>query len=182
MPFYTKLAHILISLIAIVYIAIEGQFIIAPIIFAFLFAFLLLPFVGFLENNLKFSRLLSSLTAIIVFVFVILSVLYFLGHQISGLAEDWPAFQQQLITVFDNLQNWIEKTFNIDTQDQVTYISDGALKVLGTGTSIIGLTLLSVSSFFIPFSFFCIVVFCSDLWLPFFRKSIATRYMMLLAR
>ena len=156
MPFYTKLAHILISLIAIVYIAIEGQFIIAPIIFAFLFAFLLLPFVGFLENNLKFSRLLSSLTAIIVFVFVILSVLYFLGHQISGLAEDWPAFQQQLITVFDNLQNWIEKTFNIDTQDQVTYISDGALKVLGTGTSIIGLTLLSVSSIFL-YTFFILL-------------------------
>lgn len=145
-PFYTKLAHVLICLIALIYIAIEGQTIIAPIIFALLFSFLLLPFVGFLEKRCKFPRLLSSLTAVVSFVLVIFLILYLLGTQISDLAQDWPAFQQQILNVFDSLQSWIEKTFKINTQDQVSYLSDGALKAFSTGTSIIGFTLLSVSS------------------------------------
>lgn len=150
-PFYTKLAHVLISLIALIYIAIEGQTIIAPIIFAFLFSFLLLPFVGFLERKWNFPRLLSSLTAIVSLILVVFSILYLLGTQISDLAQDWPAFQQQILAVFDNLQSWIEKTFKINTQDQVSYLSDGALKVFSTGTSIIGFTLLSVSSLLLFF-------------------------------
>lgn len=159
LPFYTKLAHVLICLIALVYIAIAGQSIIAPIIFAFLFSFLLLPFVGFLERKWKFSRLLSSLTAIITLILVIFSVMYLLGNQITSLAQDWPAFQQQILTVFDNLQSWIEKTFNIDTKDQVNYLSEGALKALGTGTSIIGFTLLSVSSLLIFFVLIFLYIF-----------------------
>jgi predicted PurR-regulated permease PerM len=69
-----------------------------------------------------------------------------LGTQITDLTQDWPAFQQQVFTVFDNLQSWIEKTFNIKTKDQITYLNEGALKAFSTGTSIIGFTLLSVSS------------------------------------
>lgn len=145
-PFYTKLAHVLICLIALVYIAHEGQTIIAPIIFAFLFSFLLLPYVGYLERKCKFPRILSSLIAISTLILVILSILYLLGTQITDLTQDWPAFQNQVFTVFENLQSWIEKTFNIKTKDQITYLNEGALKAFSTGTSIIGFTLLSVSS------------------------------------
>ncbi len=145
-PFYTKLAHVLICLIALVYIAHEGQTIIAPIIFALLFSFLLLPFVGYLERKCKFPRILSSLVAISTLILAILSIFYLLGTQITDLTQDWPAFQQQVFTVFDNLQSWIEKTFNIKTKDQITYLNEGALKAFSTGTSIIGFTLLSVSS------------------------------------
>lgn len=158
-PFYTKLAHVLICLVALVYIAHEGQTIIAPIIFALLFSFLLLPFVGFLERRWKFPRLLSSLTAIVSLVFVIFSILYLLGTQISNLAQDWPAFQQQILAVFEQLQAWIEKTFKINTQDQVSYLSDGALKAFSTGTSIIGFTLLSVSSLLLFFTLIFLYTF-----------------------
>jgi predicted PurR-regulated permease PerM len=150
-PFYTKLAHVLICLISLVYIAIEGQTIIAPIIFSLLFSFLLLPFVGFMERRCKFPRLLSSFVALLSLILVIFSIIYLLGTQITDLAQDWPAFQQQILDVVQQLQKWIEKTFKIDTTDQVSYLSQGALKAFSTGTSIIGFTLLSLSSLLIFF-------------------------------
>lgn len=155
-PFYTKLAHILICLIALVYIAIAGQTIIAPIIFALLFSFLLLPLAGFLEKKCKFPRLLSSAVSLLGLTFVILTMVYLLGSQISDLAQDWPAFQLQVIDAVARLQTWIENTFNIDTTDQVNYLSQGALSAFSTGTSIIGFTLLSVSSLLI---FFVLIFF-----------------------
>lgn len=158
-PFYTKLAHVLICLIALIYIAHEGQTIIAPIIFALLFSFLLLPFVGFLERKCKFPRLLSSLTVVLSFVLVIFSVLYLLGTQISDLAQDWPAFERQILSVVNSVQVWVEKTFHIDMKDQVSYLSDGALKAFSTGTSIIGFTLLSVSSLLLFFTLIFLYTF-----------------------
>lgn len=165
-PFYTKLAHILISLIALVYIAHEGQTIIAPIVFALLFSFLLLPFVGFLERKCRLPRLISSLTATVGLVLVILSILFLLGTQITDLSQDWPAFQQQLLDVFNNLQLWVERTFNIDAYEQLAYLSDGALKVFSTGTSIIGFTILSVSSLML----FFVLIFLYTFFILFHRR------------
>ena len=41
-PFYTRLAMVLVSLIALSYIAVLGKSILAPLVFALLFAVLLL--------------------------------------------------------------------------------------------------------------------------------------------
>lgn len=165
-PFYTKLAHILICLIGLVYIAIAGQTIIAPIVFAFLFSFLLLPLVDFLEKKWRFPRLLSSVVGIITMILVVFTIVYSLANQISYLAEDWPAFQQQIIVVFSNLQNWIQTTFNIDTNAQVAYISESALNAIGAGTSFIGFTILSLSSVFI----FIILIFLYTFFILLHRR------------
>lgn len=166
LPFYTKLAHILICLIALVYIAIEGQTILAPIVFAFLFSFLLLPLVGFLETRWKFPRLASSMIGILAMFLVISGIIYSLAHQVSYLAKDWPAFRYQIIIVFENLQNWIQNTFNIDTNDQVAYISESALKAIGAGTSFIGFTILSLSSGFI----FIVLIFLYTFFILLHRR------------
>ena len=50
-PFYTRLAHVLISIICLFYLAIIGETLLAPLIFAFLFSLLLLPFANFLERK-----------------------------------------------------------------------------------------------------------------------------------
>lgn len=149
MPFYSKLAHVLVGLIALVYIAVVGQSVLAPLLLAFLFSFLLLPFVGFLEKRLKFPRLLSSLAAMAALLIGFSTLAILLGSQVTSLANDWPAFQAQLLSAFNNMQDWIERTFHMQLKDQLSFLSEGALKILGTGTSIIGVTLMSVSSLFI---------------------------------
>ena len=145
-PFYTRLAHVLISLICIVYIAIIGETLLAPLIFAFLFSLLLLPFAGFLETRFKFSRGISSMIALLSLVLGIIGIMFVLGSQLTALAQDWPAFKQQVLEATASLQEWISITFHVDTKEQISYINDSATKALNTGTTLIGHTLLSVSS------------------------------------
>ena len=145
-PFYTRLTHILISIICIFYIAIIGETLLAPLIFAFLFSLLLLPFAGFLERRFKLPRSLSSLLALLSLILAIGAIMFILGSQLTALAQDWPAFKQQVLDGAADLQKWISATFHIDTDEQISYISDSATKAVNTGTTIIGHTLLSVSS------------------------------------
>ena len=145
-PFYTRLAHILICLICLSYIAIVGRTLLAPLIFAFLFSLLLLPFAGFLETRFKLPRSLSSLFALLSLILGITGIVFILGTQLTALAQDWPAFKQQVLDGTADLQKWISVTFHVNSDDQINYISDSATKAVDTGTSLIGHTLLSVSS------------------------------------
>jgi putative permease len=123
-PFYTRLAHILISLICLCYIAIVGRTLLAPLIFAFLFSLLLLPFASFLEQRFRFPRSLSSLLALLTLIFAISMIMFVLGTQLTALAQDWPAFKQQVISATAELQRWISATFHINSDEQIDYISD----------------------------------------------------------
>jgi len=159
LPFYARLAYVLVSIISLVYIAIIGQTLLAPLIFAFLFALLLLPFAGFLEYRLKFPRALSSMVAVISLTAAIAAIFTILGSQLTALAKDWPAFKQQLLATTTSLQRWIELTFHVDNEEQMSYINESATKAVDTGTSILGHTLLSVSSILLSLLFIFLYTF-----------------------
>ena len=154
-PFYTRLAHILICIICLFYIAIIGRTLLAPLIFALLFSLLLLPLSVFLENRFGMSRALSSFLALISLIVAIGGIMTILGSQLTALAQDWPAFKKQVLDATSALQQWISLKFHVDSAQQVSYITDSATEALNTGTTLIGHTLLSVSSivFFLLFIF-----------------------------
>jgi putative permease len=154
-PFYTRLAQILISIICLFYIAIIGRTLLAPLIFALLFSLLLLPFTVFLENKLRLPRWASSLVALLSLILAIVSIMTILGSQLTALAQDWPAFKQQVLTGTEDLQKWISMRFHVDSEQQMSYINDSTDKALNTGTTLLGHTLLSVSSIllFLLFTF-----------------------------
>ena len=145
-PFYTRLAHILISIICLFYIAIIGRTLLAPLIFALLFSLLLLPFSVFLETRLRLPRWASSLVALITLIAAIAGIMTMLGSQLTALAQDWPAFKQQVLEGTADLQKWISVRFHVDSEQQMSYINDSAAEALNTGTTLLGHTLLSVSS------------------------------------
>jgi len=149
LPFYVKLACVLLSILLIGYLAILGHTILAPLIFGFLCAVLLLPLANFLERKLKMPRALSSLISSIALILVIASVFTLLGTQLSSLAKDWPAFKQQVFASAADLQLWVSKTFHVDNQAQIDYINEAASKSLSTGTTILSKTLTSLSSLFL---------------------------------
>jgi predicted PurR-regulated permease PerM len=119
-PFYTKLAMVLISLIALFYIAILGKSILAPLVFSLLFAVLLLPLANFFERRLHIPRSLASLLSVLLLVLSLLGLLYLVGSQISSLAEDWPQFKQQVLGSLNSLQHWISTKFHIRIKQQMT--------------------------------------------------------------
>ncbi|WP_296151711.1 AI-2E family transporter [uncultured Flavobacterium sp.] len=145
-PFYTRLAHVLISIICLFYLAIIGETLLAPLIFAFLFSLLLLPFANFLERKWKFPRSLSSAVVLLTLIVAISAILYLLLNQLSDLTSDLPAFKAQLLATSTDLQNWISDTFHIDNHEQISYINSATSEALSKGTSLLGQTLLSVSS------------------------------------
>lgn len=154
-PFYAKLAYILVSLIAMVYIAILAKEIISPLIFSFLFSILLLPFATLLERKLKFPRSISSMFSVVVLIAVILLVLYLVGSQATNLASDWPLFKEQVTNSLASLQDWVSNQFHIDKSHQLQYLNDATSKILNSGTVVLGATVLSMSSLmlFLVFTF-----------------------------
>src|SRR4051812_28971900 len=156
-PFATRLAMILISLIALCYIAILGEKILAPLSFSLLFAVLLLPMANLFESKLKLPRGGAAILSVIILVLFLTFIFYVIGTQITNLVHDWPSFKSQFQTSLDHLQTWVVAHLHIDVQKQKNYINSTTSKVLSSGTAVVGSTLLSLSS--ILFFFTLITLF-----------------------
>ena len=168
LPFYQKLASVLVSLIAIGYLVILGKEILSPLIFSCLFSILLLPLASFMERRFGFRRGLASILAILLLVTFISSIIYFVGMQISDLADDWPQFKIQLNSSLASIQHWIAFKFHINSYKQLTFLKSAASKALDSGTTVLGTTIISLSSFIL----FLIFTFIYTLFLLTFRRLI----------
>jgi putative permease len=159
LPFHIKLSSILISLVILCYITIIAKEILSPLIFSCLFSILLLPVAAFFENKIKLPRSAASMISILLLLAVIGIVLYVIGSQMSDLANDWPQFQQQLIKTMDSTQDWIASTFHVNANKQLNYVHSATSKVMASGTTVLGATLLSLSSLMLFFVFTFIYTF-----------------------
>jgi predicted PurR-regulated permease PerM len=167
-PFYTKLAMVLISLIALFYVAILGKAILAPLIFSLLFSVLLLPVAAFLETRLRFPRSLASALSVILLLLSIACILFFVGSQMGHLIGDWPRFEQELDASLKSLQHWITLKFHVDVEDQMSYVGNAASHILNTGPAMIGATVLSISSALL----FVVFTLIDTFFLLFYRRLI----------
>jgi predicted PurR-regulated permease PerM len=167
-PFYTKLAMVLISLIALFYIAVLGKTVLVPLVFALLFSVMLLPLANFLERKLHFPRSLAALTSVLALVLSLAGLLYLVGQQITSLAEDWPQFKQQVTTSAGDLQQWISTRFHVRIKQQMTYVNSATSKLLETGGSVIGDVMISFSSILLTLVFILIDTF----FLLYYRRLI----------
>ncbi len=167
-PFYTKLAMILISLIALGFICIVGKKILSPLLFSFLFAIALLPVAGFFETKLKLSRSAASGLSVVLLLSFISLILYFVGSQISDLAKDWPMFKEAFADTLSQIQNWVTLKFHIDVNKQMTYIHNETQKMLAESAGVIGATVVSLSSVLL----FLVFVMIDTFFLLFYRRLI----------
>ena len=143
-PFYVKLSCILISIVILGFLAIIGEQILIPMVLGLLLAILLMPMCRFMEKRLRFPRGLSSIVASVLALAIIGFVIYELSIQVAKLSNDWPQFQKQFITLTDDLQSWISKTFGVRRKDQLEYLNDTAKKSISTGTAIVETALRSI--------------------------------------
>ena len=102
LPFYTKLAMVLVSLISLGYICVLGKEILSPLLYSFLFAILLMPVASRIERKLKLPRSAAAGISVILLLLFIATIIFFVGSQISNLAHDWPSFQQEFSVTIDN--------------------------------------------------------------------------------
>ena len=155
-PFYTKLALVLVSILALGYLLIQGKDILAPLIFSFLFAILLLPLANFLENKCRLSFSISAILSVLLLISFVVLIMLILGNQLAGLADDWPLLKQNILTASNEFQKWISHTFHINTAKQVKYINSATSNALSSSTAVIGATVVSLSSILI-FNIFTLI-------------------------
>ena len=146
LPFLLRLALILISILAIGYLAKIGKTVLAPLFFSILMALLFLPFSNFLERKLRFSRTISTFSSLFVMMAILSGLVYFFSTQLSDFANDFPVLKAQVSSSFNELQIWVSKTFNLNFAKQMSYINQGLEKLLSSTALILGFTVSMFSS------------------------------------
>lgn len=168
LPFYHKLASVLISLIAIGYLVIQGKSLLSPLIFSCLFSILLLPVAAFLEKRFRLRRSMASLLAVLLLLTFVSAIVYIVVVQMSDLANDWPQFKTQLEASISEVQHWIAAKFHINANKQLTFVKSATSKVVDSGTAVLGVTIISLSSFLL----FLVFTFIYTLFFLIYRRLI----------
>jgi len=160
LPFYARLALILLAVVLVFTILSEASNIFIPLVFSLLISILLYPLNNFLENKLRLGRLFSALLSVTLFVTVMISFIYFLALQLIGFSGDFPQLRKRFLEMFDGLQRWMSHTFHINNKEQTDYIQRSITGLLGSVghslsnvfLSLTGILLLTV--FIVIFTFF----------------------------
>jgi putative permease len=168
LPFYHKLASVLVSLVVIGYLVCQGKEILSPLVFSCLFSILLLPLASFFENKFHFRRGLASVLSVFLLVTLVSAVIYLVAVQMSDLADDWPRFKMQLDNSLSSLRHWISVKFHINASKQLIFVKSATSKVLASGTAVVGVTILSLSSILL----FLVFTFIYTLFLLTYRSLI----------
>lgn len=166
LPFYLKLALVIVGIISLGYLTVIGKEILCPLVFGFLFSILLLPVSRFLEIKVRLHRGPAAALSVIILLLAIAILLYIIGSQFSNLAQDWPMFKAQLMESLHNFQQWISANFHINVEKQIAYLSSATSGIAKNSTSVIGATVVSVSSTVLFFVFILIDTF----FLLFYRR------------
>lgn len=145
LPFYAKLAFILVSLIAFCYMFCIAKDIITPVLLAFLFAVLLLPIFTFLNTKFKFPRHLAAIVCILIFLLFIVGILVFISYQVTNMANDFDTIKKNANTFLIEIHKFIKDSFQVSIGEQKKYISTVTKDSVKNGNATLGLALTSIS-------------------------------------
>ncbi|MEO6039631.1 MAG: AI-2E family transporter [Saprospiraceae bacterium] len=143
-PFYVRVSHIAICLIALFFILYIGKDIIVPLLYATVFAILLNPAVNWLHSK-GLNRPLSILVALLVAIAVVGSLLYLIAMQIGTFLDTLPVFKAKFAQVFRLGLTWTSETFNIKTSE----LKQGVEQMKDNGMGNIGKLLGAIGGVFV---------------------------------
>jgi len=162
-PPYAKVAFFAVAVISVSYILQQGSAIIVPILFSTLLAILLNPIVNFL-NRKRVPRPISIGIVITIAMALVAGLVFFLVTQISLFSNMLPALKAQLIAISQQTIQWISTQFNIPINKLEEWFNKTLNDGIVDATSIIGQTIVGVSStvlviFLIPVYIFMILYY-----------------------
>ncbi len=144
-PAPVRLACLLISLIALCYIAYVGQDVLTPLAMVGLFAILVRPVAGFMERRLRFPQVLASIVVVLLFVVILGGVVSFVSWQVSDFASDWDRIKRNFTIHIFHLQQYIYQHFGVSMAEQQEYLNSATQNGMKSGRALIGTTLLSAT-------------------------------------
>lgn len=113
-PAYTNNLLFIVLLVFVLYVL---QPILIPILFAIILSISIFPLVKFLERKLRFKRVFSALTSILIMIVVIGLLFTFIGVQISEIVSKSDTYAIKLEQVYNRTITQIENDFGINRND-----------------------------------------------------------------
>jgi len=168
-PPYARIATILISMVILVYGLHTLQGLLIPLVFAILFAVLLLPLARRLESW-HVPRILAVLLCLILTLTIISGILYAVSMQVSNFAEVVPQLIERGNTYLNQIQNYADEQFNIDRKRQITEVRKYVNQLLAEGGTILTTTLLATTSALTDVFLILLFIFFFLLYRDFFRS------------
>jgi predicted PurR-regulated permease PerM len=135
-PYYQKISYNLITLGLLTTLLYYGQSILIPLFFSILLATLLLPVTNFLQRK-RFPKVLA--------IILCTGIVYFLSRQVSNFLADADAIKKRFQELADQLQQWVDSTFDVSERKQDQYIKDTTKKLEDSGAGIVGQTVLTIT-------------------------------------
>lgn len=145
LPFYARLASVLVAISIIFLILYVGKGVLIPVIMALLFAILVRPISSFFRRKLRFPNVVSAIITVTLFVILILGILTFISVQISSFSEDWDTIEKNITIHVANLQHFVQESFGLDEYEQKSFIDNATSGSKSSITSMVTSFLLSFS-------------------------------------
>jgi len=160
LPFYARLALILLALALVCSILKAASGIFIPLTFGLLIGILLFPLNKFFENKLRLGRTISPILCILLFVSALVGFVYFLAVQVIGFSGDFPRLRTRFVQMTDGVQHWLHYKLHINNAQQTEYLNRSMNEIMGSMAqsisnlfvSITGVLLLTI--FVLIFTFF----------------------------
>lgn len=143
LPFYARLAFILISVVLILFLLKMGRGILIPLFFALLASLLLYPVTRRLEK-LHLGPGLASLLSVLLFLACIGGFIFFFSLQIISFSKDIPILETKIQELLHHMQYTISWRYHIDSTQQMEYLNKSANSFLSGAANSIGNIFLNV--------------------------------------
>lgn len=173
LPFYAKLACILVSLISFAYIFCIAKDILTPVLLAFLFAVLLLPIFTFLNTKLKLPRHLAAIICMAVFLSFIVGILVFISYQVTYMANDFDTIKKNANSFIIEIHKFIRENFEISIGDQKKYLDSVTKDSVKNGQAKLGSAIISISDVLLDSTIIIIYTFLFLIYKEHFKLFLA---------
>jgi predicted PurR-regulated permease PerM len=172
LPLYLKIAQIFMGITVFFFILYIGQDIIIPLVFAIMIAILLNPVILFL-CRMKIPRILAIILSLVVTMLLITGVFYFFITQISLFSESFPLFKQKFLSLFNDSERWIARTFNVSKWKVDAWVTKTRQEGMDNGTVVITSTVSTLSGMLMTFIIMPVYVFMIIYYKPLLLEFIA---------
>jgi predicted PurR-regulated permease PerM len=169
LPTYVKLACVLVSLVAGVYILFVLRETLIPLAFSVLFAILLHP-LGLIFERWGLPRIAAILLSILLFTLILAGLVYLASVQIAGFADEIPRITQKVEELLEQLLTMGERYFNLSRSQQVSEGKRYLLNALGESRSLLLNTIVSTTGTLTTAILVPIYVFFFLFYRDFFRR------------
>lgn len=140
LPLYVKAPLVLLMLALLVLTLYFAGSIVYPLLFAAIFAILLLPVQQWLMRR-RIPEGLSVALAVLLGVATLVGLLYFMFAQAGQLAEQLPLFKAKLLQAQQQLGGWLDRRFGITNQRLLGWLQQATSQA----TAVVGQALTAVS-------------------------------------